>query len=232
MSKIMIVNTSTDNFEGTSKPTGLWLGELVHFYDYFKSHNHKIDLFNINGDTTPIDPVSLKPLMLDSVTKAYFNDESFMELLRSSKSIEEANPAEYDVIYFTGGHGVMFDFPNNDTIQHAVNEVYNHDGVVAAVCHGIAALLNVKDKNGRYFIDKRAITGFLNIEEVLANRKNIVPFMLESEIKRREARYSKAKIPFTPYVKVDNRLVTGQNPQSPKQVAEAVDYILKNDVSE
>ena len=94
------------------------------------------------------------------------------------------------------------------------------------MCHGIAALLNVKDENGRYFIDNKEITGFSNTEEILANRKKIVPFMLENEIKKREAFYSKAKVPFIPYIKVDNRLVTGQNPQSPKQVAQAVDNIL------
>ncbi|MCJ0925063.1 type 1 glutamine amidotransferase domain-containing protein [Mammaliicoccus sciuri] len=230
MKKIMIVNTSADYYEGTRKPTGLWLGELVHFYDYFNSEDYQIDLFNINGGETPIDPVSLNPLMLDKVTKAYYNDHTFMEKLKNSPSISEANPETYDVIYFTGGHGVMFDFPHNMYIQDAVNEVYRQGGVVAAVCHGIAALLNVKDESGRYFIDRKQITGFSNAEEILANRKRLVPFMLESELKIRDAKYSKAKVPFRPYVQIDNRLVTGQNPQSPKQVAQAVASILSGEV--
>lgn len=229
MKKIMIVNTSADYYEGTRKPTGLWLGELVHFYDYFNSEDYQIDLFNINGGETPIDSVSLNPLMLDKVTKAYYNDHTFMEKLKNSPSISEANPETYDVIYFTGGHGVMFDFPHNMYIQDAVNEVYRQGGVVAAVCHGIAALLNVKDENGRYFIDRKQITGFSNAEEILANRKRIVPFMLESELKIRDAKYNKAKVPFRPFVQVDNRLVTGQNPQSPKQVAQAVARILSGE---
>ncbi|WP_372426886.1 type 1 glutamine amidotransferase domain-containing protein [Mammaliicoccus sciuri] len=229
MKKIMIVNTSADYYEGTRKPTGLWLGELVHFYDYFNSEDYQIDLFNINGGETPIDPVSLNPLMLDKVTKAYYNDHTFMEKLKNSPSISEANPETYDVIYFTGGHGVMFDFPHNMYIQDAVNEVYRQGGVVAAVCHGIAALLNVKDENDRYFIDRKQITGFSNAEEILANRKRIVPFMLESELKIRDAKYNKAKVPFRPFVQVDNRLVTGQNPQSPKQVAQAVASILSGE---
>ncbi|MFT2141317.1 type 1 glutamine amidotransferase domain-containing protein [Staphylococcus sp. GDY8P145P] len=230
MKKIMIVNTSADYYEGTRKPTGLWLGELVHFYDYFNTEDYQIDLFNINGGETPIDPVSLNPLMLDKVTKDYYNDHTFMEKLKNSPSISEASPETYDVIYFTGGHGVMFDFPDNTYIQDAVNEVYRHGGVVAAVCHGIAALLNVKDENGRYFIDRKQITGFSNAEETLANRKRLVPFMLESELKIRDAKYSKAKVLFRPYVQVDNRLVTGQNPQSPKQVAQAVARILSGEV--
>ncbi|MCD8881405.1 type 1 glutamine amidotransferase domain-containing protein [Mammaliicoccus sciuri] len=230
MKKIMIVNTSADYYEGTRKPTGLWLGELVHFYDYFNTEDYQIDLFNINGSETPIDPVSLNPLMLDKLTKAYYNDHTFMEKLKNSPSIREANPETYEVIYFTGGHGVMFDFPDNTYIQDAVNEVYRHGGVVAAVCHGIAALLNVKDESGRYFIDRKQITGFSNAEEILANRKRLVPFMLESELKIRDAKYSKAKVPFRPYVQVDNRLVTGQNPQSPKQVAQVVARILGGEV--
>ena len=98
MKKIMIVNTSTDYFEGSSKAIGLWLGELVHFYDHFNSKNYQIDLFNINGGSTPIDPVSLKPFMLDSMTKKYYNNESFMGVLSNSQSINEAKPSEYDVI--------------------------------------------------------------------------------------------------------------------------------------
>lgn len=226
MKKIMIVNTSTDCYEKASKATGLWLGELVHFYDYFISKNYHVDLFNINGGNTPIDPVSLKPMMLDKLTKRYYKDEYFMGLLRDARPISEAKPDEYDAIYFTGGHGVMFDFPGNNHIQQAINEIYHHGGIVSAVCHGIAALLNVKDESGRYFIDNKSITGFSNAEEVLSNRKNIVPFMLENELKTRDAKYSKAKLPFTPFVQVDNRLVTGQNPQSSKKVAEAVENIL------
>lgn len=226
MKKIMIVNTSSAQFGESDKPTGLWLGELVHFYDYFNTDEYQMDLFNIKDGNTPIDPVSLNIFMLDRVTKKYYKDERFMGLLKNPKSIDYANPKEYDVLYFTGGLGVMFDFPDNQHIHNAVNEVYNHGGIVAAVCHGIAALLNVKNDKGSYFIDNKLLTGFSNIEEVLANRKSNVPFMLENQLKKREANYSKSKIPFTPYVQIDNRLVTGQNPQSPKQVAQVVTKLL------
>ena len=166
MKKIMIVNTSSNKFGENDKPTGLWLSELVHFYDYFNTNGYQIDLFNIKGGDTPIDPVSLNTFMLDRVTKKYYKDEYFMGLLKNTQSISQANPKEYDVIYFTGGHGVMFDFPDNQYIQNAVNEVYNHGGIVAAVCHGITALLNVKNEKGRFFIDNKLLTGFSNREEV------------------------------------------------------------------
>ncbi|MCS4485876.1 type 1 glutamine amidotransferase domain-containing protein [Staphylococcus americanisciuri] len=226
MKKIMIVNTSADYFAGTQKKTGLWLGELVHFYDYFQDKAVQIDLYNVNGGNIPIDPVSLRPFMLDKVTKRYYQDTQFMMLLKNTKSLHEATPQDYDVIYFTGGHGVMFDFPNNEDIQYAINEVYQHGGIVSAVCHGVAALLNVKDADGQYLIKDKSVTGFSDVEEVLANRRKIVPFMLEQELKARGAQYSKAKVPFIPYVQVDDRLVTGQNPQSPKRVAETVGQLL------
>lgn len=223
----MIVNTSTAVFGNTDKPTGLWLSELVHFYDYFDQHNYQIDIYNVEGGHTPIDPVSLKRFTLDNVTQQYYRDEHFMHHLNHAPSIDTASPEQYDAIYFTGGHGVMYDFPENKSIQQAVNTIYQHGGVVSAVCHGIAALLNVKNDKGRYFIDHKNITGFSNVEEVLANRQKIVPFSLENELKRREANYHKALVPFTTNVVVDERLVTGQNPQSPKQVAQSVQQLLE-----
>lgn len=125
MKKIMIVNTSTEYFGNTETPTGLWLSELVHFYDAFKDTNVDIDLFNITGGNTPIDPVSLSPFMLDNTTKAYYNNEHFMDMLKYSQPISEAQPDKYDAVYFTGGHGVMYDFPENKFIQSAVNTIYD-----------------------------------------------------------------------------------------------------------
>ncbi|MCI2774191.1 type 1 glutamine amidotransferase domain-containing protein [Staphylococcus petrasii] len=226
MKKIMIVNTSTDYFGEHEKPTGLWLGELVHFYNEFKDEDVTLDIFNVTGGNTPIDPVSLSPLMLDKKTKSYYKDAEFMNKLKYAQPITEAKPEDYDAIYFTGGHGVMYDFPENSTIQHAIETIYRKGGIVSAVCHGIAALLNAKAENGNYLIEDKHLTGFSNIEEVLANRDTLVPFHLQNEIKKRGAKYSFRRLPFTPYVQVDNRIVTGQNPQSPARVAQEVKKLL------
>lgn len=222
MTKIMIVNTNTDYFGNSETLTGLWLSELVHFYDEFKNTNVKIDIFNITGGQTPIDPVNLNLLMLDKMTKMYYRNERFMDLLHYCQSIDQAQPENYDTIYFTGGHGVMYDFPENKYIQNAVNIIYNKGGIVSAVCHGIAALLNVIDTNGNYFLQNKKITGFSNIEEVLARRDSLVSFHLQNEIIQRGAIYHFNRIPFTPNLEVEGRLITGQNPQSPSKVAKAV----------
>lgn len=227
MNRIMIVNTSTGKFHPYNEKTGLWLSELVHFYDYFNKRGFNIDIFNIDSGKTPIDPLSLKPFILDNLTKKYYNSAVFMKLLNNSKAIEEADFEEYNCIYFTGGHGVMYDFKENESINSAVNIIYNKGGVIASVCHGTAALLNVKQEDGSYFVKDKDLTGFSNIEEKLARRENFIPYSLEDTLMRQGANYSKATIPMTPFVKVDGRIVTGQNPLSAKGVGREVHALLK-----
>ena len=108
--KVLIVNTSTDHFADSDVPTGLWLGELVHFYDLLHQNHVQIDIVNTKGGLTPIDPVSTSRFMLDKLTKKYLNDDTFMTLLKNSPSIKEVTPTDYNAVYFTGGHGVMYDF--------------------------------------------------------------------------------------------------------------------------
>lgn len=223
MKKIMIVNTSHSQFDGTEQPTGLWLSELVHFYDVFHGNEqYQVDLYNIKGGNTPLDPVSLKPIILDKLTKSYYENELFMDQLKLTPSIDTADPSAYDVIYFTGGHGVMYDFPENESIQQAVNTIYDNGGIIASVCHGASALLDVKRPNHRFLIDGKRLTGFSNVEEVLAQRQKVVPYQLESELKVKGANYVKSKIPMKGFVVVDGQLISGQNPASAQKVAEAV----------
>lgn len=222
----MIVNTSTDQFHPYHEKTGLWLSELVHFYDYFNKRGYHIDIFNIDSGKTPLDPMSLNPFMLDRVTRKHYKSATFMKLLNNSKAIEEADYEKYNCIYFTGGHGVMYDFPENEAINKAVNTIYKNGGIVASVCHGTAALLSVKNKDDSYFVKNKNITGFSNIEEKLARRENVIPYSLEDNLINQGANYSKSTIPMTPFVKVDGRIVTGQNPLSAKGVSKEVYKLL------
>ncbi|MFD2830757.1 type 1 glutamine amidotransferase domain-containing protein [Corticicoccus populi] len=228
MKKIMIVNTSATEYTGTGKPTGLWLGELVHFYDVFNNNDFEIDLFSVSGGRIPIDPASISKAMLDKTTQKYYEDETFMEMLSNTREISEADSSLYDVIYFTGGHGTMFDFPGNSDIQKAILTVHKNNGIISAVCHGVSALIDVKNEDGSYFISGRHLTGFSTLEEKLARRTNYVPFLLESLLNTQGAVYSKSIIPFKSFTVKDQRLITGQNPQSPKEVAEKVKAALQN----
>lgn len=218
MKKIMIINTNTDHYRGLEEKTGLWLGELVHFYDYFKDKEVEIDLYSVKGGKVPIDPFSVSTLMLDYKTKNYMEDPEFMKLLDNTKSIHEADVSEYDAVYFTGGHGTMFDFVDNEDISRILKEMDKDIKVISSVCHGAAALLNFEENR----LKDKELTGFSNLEEQIVRKTNKIPFLLEDELKKKDANYKKAVLPMASKVVHDGNIITGQNPQSPKGVAQKV----------
>lgn len=226
MMKILIIVTSIATYE-SGLETGLWLSELTHIYDKAKKAGYEITIASPKGGTIPIDPESLKPLVLDKVTKMYYQDSTFMEELNSSKPLEEVENETFDLVYLAGGHGTMYDFPDDSTIQKIVREHFENDKKVAAICHGVGGLLNVKLSNGGYLIKNKKITGFNWFEESIAGRKKEVPFNLEAGLKERESDYTKAFIPMTSKVVVDGNLITGQNPFSSKKMAKVVMEELK-----
>jgi putative intracellular protease/amidase len=126
------------------------------------------------------------------------------------------------VIYYTGGHGVIWDYPDCVPLQNLSQKIYESGGVVASVCHGAVGLLNIRLSSGEYLINGKSLTGFSNEEEKLVKLDEHVPFLTEDELKKRGANYKKAPKAFTSYAIADGRLVTGQNPQSGRAVAELV----------
>jgi putative intracellular protease/amidase len=137
------------------------------------------------------------------------------------------NPEEYDVIFFTGGHGTMWDFRDNPDLKRLAEGIYENRGIVSSVCHGAAGLLNLENKDGTPLIAQRRVTGFSNFEEKLSGIESQVPFALQTEMEKKNALYEKSLLPFGSYVVIDDRLVTGQNPGSSKEVAKAVMEVLK-----
>lgn len=227
MMKILIIVTSVAMYEGKNIETGLWLSELTHLYHSAKEQGYDITIASTKGGETPIDPESLKPMVLDKMTKDYWVDSSFRELLRHTKSLSEVSGQQFDCVYLAGGHGTMYDFPNDTNLQTIIRTHYENKKIVAAVCHGVGGLLNVKLSNGEYLIKDKTITGFNWFEESLARRKKAVPFNLEAELKKRKSNYKKAFIPMTSKVLVDGNLITGQNPFSTKEIAKVVMQQLK-----
>lgn len=219
--KILIIVTNINAYT-SGKETGLWLSELTHLYHEAKEKGYEITIASPNGGNVPIDPESLKRFTLDKISKQYWNDTSFQELLKNSKSLSEVFNEDFDLVYLAGGHGTMYDFPNDTTMQSIIRNQYESGKLVAAVCHGVGGLLNVKLSNGEYLIKDKTITGFNWFEESLANRKKEIPFNLEAGLKERGADYKKAFIPMTSKVVVDGNLITGQNPFSSKETAKVV----------
>ena len=120
----------------------------------------------------------------------------------------------------------MWDLPNNTAIAKIAADIYEQNGVVAAVCHGPAGLVNIKLSNGKYLLEGKKVNGFTNEEETIVGLTNVVPFLLEDELKKRGGIYEKSD-PWQVHVVSDQRLVTGQNPQSAKEVGEAIKEALK-----
>lgn len=221
MIKILIIVTNVTHYEN-GLPTGLWLSELTHLYHEAKKQGWEITIASPKGGNTPIDPESLKPLLLDKISKQYYENPDFRKELERTKSLAEVQNETFDLVYLAGGHGTMYDFPNDETMQKIIATHYENGKKIGAICHGVGGLLNVKLSDGNYLIKDKKMTGFSWFEESLASRKKAVPFNLEQELKNRNPQYKKAFIPMTSKVVVDGNLITGQNPFSSKEMAKVV----------
>lgn len=225
--RILLVVTNVDHYDADpSHPTGLWLSELTHAWDIFEEHGFDQTLVSPAGGKTPLEPRSLKFPIYDKSAKAWHTNPERMALLDTTKSPDEIDSADYDAIYFTGGHGVMFDFPGSEGLQRITREIFERGGVVSAVCHGYCGLRDTRLSTGEYLVAGRDLTGFSWREEVLARVDKLVPYNIEEEIQERGADYSKALVPFVSNTVVDANLVTGQNPASAKATAAKVVELL------
>lgn len=220
--KILIVVTGTGTFADGKLPTGLWLSEFTHIYQGAKERGFEITIAGPKGGKTPVDPESLKPIVLDKLSKSCWENPGFKEMLNRANSLEEVAGQRFDCVYLAGGHGAMYDFPDNAVLQEILKTQYESGRIVAAICHGVSGLLNVRLSGGAYLIEGRRLTGFSWFEESLARRKEVVPFDLEALLRERGAHYEKAFIPMTPKVVVDRNLITGQDPFSSRKMAETV----------
>ncbi|MBS0424005.1 MAG: type 1 glutamine amidotransferase domain-containing protein [Bacteroidetes bacterium] len=221
MKNLLLIVTNVGHY-ASGLNTGLWLSELTHIYHTAKEKGWNVTIASPKGGAVPIDPESLKPLVLDKMTKDYYESPVFMEELNHSKSLAEVENESFDCVYLAGGHATMYDFPDDANLQNIIANQYESGKMVAAICHGVGGLLNVKLPNGKYLITGKKLTGFDWFEESIARRKREVPFNLEAALKERGVIYDKAFIPMTSQVVVDGNLVTGQNPFSSKEMAKVV----------
>lgn len=219
-SKILVVLTSVAKYPNLDRATGLWLSEAVHFVRKMEADGHSVDYVSPQGGYTPIDPHSLA--MAEPVDWRWYQNKAFMNRLGTTLKPEQVRAEDYAAIYFTGGHGVLWDFPDNASLQALARDIYEAGGVVAAVCHGVAGLLNVRLSDGALLVRGKHVTGFSNTEERLAKLDQQVPLLTESELIGRGARYEKALEPWLPFAVADQRLITGQNPASGGPVADLV----------
>lgn len=225
MKKALIVLTNTEKYASIARSTGLWLSELTHVYDVFVTHGIAVDFVSPKGGYVPIDPASLANL--DAISWKWYQDETFRNhALGNSLKPADIRAEEYAVIYYAGGHGTMYDFPKASEIAAIAETIYKNKGIVSAVCHGVAGLLNIKDETGEYLVKEKTITGFTNEEETIGKAVDIVPFLTEDALKQRGADF-RAGAAYQDVVRIDGRLLTGQNPQSAHSLGEAIVTALK-----
>ncbi|RVX66605.1 hypothetical protein B0A52_09356 [Exophiala mesophila] len=220
--RILNVVTNVAHYDDPSHPTGLSLSELTHAWQVFEEHGFEQTIVSPAGGNCPLEPRSLKFPNYDKTAKAWVADTARMALLENTARPDQITSADYDAISFTGGHAVMYDFPDSEGLQRITREIYERGGIVASVCHGYCGLLNTKLSDGSYLVAGRKMTGFAWQEEVLARVNKLVPYNAEEQVKKRGAHYKKAKLPFVSYTVVDGNLVTGQNPGSAKETAKEI----------
>lgn len=226
MKKILVVVTNVSKYPELNRATGLWLGEAVHFAHEMKQAGYEIDYVSPKGGHTPLDPHSLQPDQMTDLDWAYYTNDDFLNQLSTTLAAESIDPSEYEAIYYAGGHGVMWDFAEDQNLQNIASAIYKNGGVVSGVCHGVVGLLNIKDENGEHLINNKKVTGFANTEEAAVGLEKVVPFLTEDELIRKGANYVKSD-DWAEFAVADNRVVTGQNPASGAAVAKEVIQLLQ-----
>lgn len=215
MKKILFVVTSHDKKGSTGQPTGYYLSEVSHPWEVLKNAGYEIDFVSPKGGKAPVDGLNLE----DATNKAFWEDSVYRNKIENTLNPSEVNPADYAAIYYAGGHGTMWDFPDNNAIANIATTIYEREGIIGAVCHGPSGLVNIRLSNGRYLVDGKKVNAFTNEEEIAVKLEHVVPFLLESKLKERGAQFEKSGL-WQPHVTVDQRLITGQNPASAKLVGE------------
>ena len=223
--KILIVLTSHDQLGDTGKKTGFWLEEFAAPYYVLKDAGAEITLASPKGGQPPLDPTSDLPENLTEATKRFRADNAAQAELANTKRLASVSADDFDAVFYPGGHGPMWDLPDNATSIALIEAFVTTGKPVGAVCHAPAALVNVRGKNGEYLVKGKRVTGFSNAEESAVGLSAIVPFLLEDRLKERGGVYSKGA-DWAPHVEVDGNLVTGQNPASSGPAAEELLKLL------
>lgn len=215
--KILMVLTSHDKLAETGKKTGFWLEEFAAPYYAFKDAGAEITLASPAGGQPPLDPSSDTPDAQTKYTDRFKQDSAAQAHLATTHKLADINAADYDAVFYPGGHGPMWDLAVDLTSIALIEEFVKLDKPVAFVCHAPAALKNVK-VDGEYLVKDKKVTGFSNTEEVAVGLTDVVPFLLEDALQANGAHYQKGA-DWQSYVVEDGLLITGQNPASSEDAA-------------
>ncbi|WP_426749669.1 type 1 glutamine amidotransferase domain-containing protein [Myxococcus sp. Y35] len=221
--KILLIVTSHSQFGDTGERTGFWLEELAAPYEQFVQAGAQVDIASPKGGAAPVDPRSEKEAT--AATRAFLSDARAAKKLANTLVLSEVKDT-YDAYFVVGGHGVMWDLATHAPLHQLLSQSFARGAVVAAVCHGPAALVGVKGPDGEPLVNGRRVAAFSNAEEKAAKFDAIVPFALETRLRELGARYESGPL-WASFTVRDGRLVTGQNPASSADTAREVLRVLR-----
>jgi len=225
--KILMILTSAATMGDSDKPTGVWFEELATPYYAFVDAGASVTLASIAGGPVPIDPRSVKSKGGNETSvDRFLADDVASKALNSTPAVSDVSASDHDAVFLPGGHGTMWDLPESAVLAALLGKAWAAGQIVAAVCHGPAGLVNVKDEAGVPLVKGRRVTGFSNSEERAAGLEEVVPFLLETRLRELGGLYESVA-DFQPFAVTDGRLVTGQNPASSGLMAKLVLDALK-----
>lgn len=225
MKKVLFVVTSHDQLGNTGEKTGFWTEELAAPYYELLDQGIEITIATPKGGQPPIDPKSEDPSAATEDTKRFDKDTELQSKLKNTLKLADINQADYDAVFYPGGHGPLWDLATDKNSIALIESFYTNNKSVGFVCHAPAVLKDVK-VNGEFLVKGKKVTGFSNEEEEAVGLTEVVPFLLEDALKQNGATYSKAEN-WQPYAVEDGLLITGQNPASSKLVAQKILNQLK-----
>jgi len=216
--KVLIVLTSHSELGNTGKKTGFWIEEFAAPYYTMADAGADITIASPKGGQPPIDPKSDEPENQTPATERFHADAALKEKLSQSIVLSTVKESDYDAVFYPGGHGPLWDLANDSDSISLIETFHKNKKPVALVCHAPGALIHVKDENGDPLVKGKDVTGFSNTEEDAVQLTDVVPFLLEDEMVKLGANYSKGA-DWGSYVKKDGLLITGQNPGSSEETA-------------
>ncbi len=219
--KVLIVLTSHDELGDTGKKTGFWLEELAAPYYVFKDAGAEITLASPRGGQPPLDPKSNEPDFQTDLTHRFEADEAAKAQLDATVRLDCVSQSDFDTVFYPGGHGPMWDLAEDENSAQLIESFLQAGKPIALVCHAPAALRHAKTPAGDPLVEGKNVTGFANTEEAAMELTDVVPFLLEDELKAKGGVYSKGEDGGV-YVVSDGLLITGQNPASSGPAAEAL----------
>jgi putative intracellular protease/amidase len=218
--KILMVLTSHDRLGNTGRKTGFWLEEFAAPYFVFRDADVQLTLASPKGGQPPIDPKSDLPENQTPAMARFKQDPTAQKALSRTVRLADVKAEDYDTVFYVGGHGPLWDLAESTDSIALIESFYNSGKPVALVCHSPGVLHRVTYK-GAPIVKGKRVTGFTNDEEEDVHLIDVVPFLVEDELKRLGGIFE--KVPnWQPFSIVDGRLITGQNPASSTSAAQAL----------